>query len=306
MKRGFIDIHAHGIYEPGCPCFKPGFPGTDGGQPFCSPDELIGWYDKLGIEKGCILPEVSPESFSIVNTQSNEEILRFCQTHPDRFIPFCNVDPRACFNSRATPFARILTWYRERGYKGLGEVTANMPIGDARVQALFAACAEVGFSVTCQLAPFEGENYGLVDEPGLPGLEETLKRHPKLKWFGHSMAFWCEIGEYEGQAARFSYPKGKVVEGRLPKLMRDYPNLYGDLSAASGCGALMRDRDYGIKFMNEFQDRLLFGMDIARPWEVKSQLPGYLNGLLADGAISQTVYDKIAFKNAERLLAEVK
>ena len=41
--------------------------------------------------------------------------------------------------------------------------TANMPICDARVQAFFAAAAEVGFSVTCQLAPFEGENYGLVE-----------------------------------------------------------------------------------------------------------------------------------------------
>ena len=164
----------------------------------------------------------------------------------------------------------------------------------------------MGFPVTCHLAPFEDENYGLVDGPGLPGVEQTLKNHPKLKWFGHSMAFWCEIGKYTGQAARFGYPKGEVVEGRLAELFRRYPNIYGDLSAASGCGALMRDKAYGIKFMNEFQDRLLFGMDIARPWEVHSKLPGYLNSLLAEGAISQTVYDKIAFKNAERLLAEVK
>ena len=303
--HGFIDIHAHGIYEPGAPIFKPGYPGTNGGQPLCSPEELLGHWDRLGIEKGCILPEVSPESFSIVNTQSNEEIMRFCQTHPDRFIPFCCFDPRMCFNSVTTPFSRIMTWYRERGYKGIGEVTCNLPILDARVQAMFSGAEEVGFSVTCQLAPFLGENYGLVDEPGLPGMEQTLKTHPKLKWLGHSMAFWCEIGEYTGQAARFSYPTGKVKEGRLPKLMREYPNLYGDLSAASGCGALMRDKDYGIKFMNEFQDRLFFGMDIARPWEVRSKLPGYLKSLLAEGAISQEVFDKIAYKNAERLLAEV-
>lgn len=305
-KKGFIDIHAHGILNPVFPGFRTADPASEGGQPFCSPEELIGWYDRLGIDKGCILPEVSPESFSTTSTQTNEEMLRFCQTHPDRFIPFCCFDPRMCFNSVTTPFARIMTWYRERGYKGIGEITANMPIMDARVQALFSGAEEVGFSVTCQIAPFEGGNYGLVDEPGLPGLEETLKRHPKLKWFGHSQSFWCEIGEYTGQAVRFSYPVGKVKEGRLPKLMRRFPNLYGDLSAASGCNALSRDKDFGIRFMNEFQDRLLFGMDICRPWEVRSKLPQYLNGLLAEGAISQTVYDKIAFGNAERLLAEVK
>lgn len=41
-------MHAHGIYEPGCPCSKPGFPGTDGGQPFCSPyEKYISRQDKV-------------------------------------------------------------------------------------------------------------------------------------------------------------------------------------------------------------------------------------------------------------------
>lgn len=293
----FIDIHAHGLLAPCCPVFE-----GPTGQPLCSPEELIAWYDKLGIEKGCILPETAPESPSILNTQSNEELMRFCQTHPDRFIPFCNVDPRNCFNDRTTPFTRILTHYKEQGYKGVGEITCNLPILDERVQAFFAGCEEVGFPIIPQFAPFMGETYGLVDLPGLPGLEDTLKRFPKLVVLGHSQTFWCEIGEYTGQGVRFDYPVGKVKEGRLPKLMREYPNLCCDLSAASGANALMRDKEFGIKFMNEFQDRLFFGMDIARPFEVRSKLPGYLRGLLAEGAISQQVFDKIARGNAVRLL----
>jgi hypothetical protein len=47
--------------------------------------------------------------------------------------------------------------------------------------------------------------------------------------------------------------------------MRKYPNLYGDLSAGSGCNALARDPEYAIKFMTEFQDRLMFGLDICSP-----------------------------------------
>lgn len=293
----FIDIHAHGMYEPCCPVFE-----GPTGQPLCSPDELLGWWDKLGVEKGVILPETAPESPSILNTQSNEEMLRFCKTHPDRFIPFCNVDPRNVFNDSTTPFTRILQHYKDMGFKGIGEVTCNLRIEDSRCQALFAAIEEVGFPMIPQFAPFMGETYGFVDLPGLPGLEETLKRFPKLKVLGHSQAFWCEIGTYEGQECRFNYPVGPVTEGRLPYLMRKYPNLCGDLSAASGANALMRDKEYGIKFMNEFQDRLFFGLDIARPFEVRSKLPGYLRGLLAEGAISQEVFDKIARKNAVKLL----
>ncbi|MEI8345181.1 MAG: hypothetical protein WCG06_03820, partial [Candidatus Omnitrophota bacterium] len=54
-----------------------------------------------------------------------------------------------------------------------------------------------------------------------------------------------------------SYPI--TDEGRVPQLMRKYTNLYGDLSAGSGCNALKRDRKYAVKFLNEFQDRLMFG-----------------------------------------------
>jgi predicted TIM-barrel fold metal-dependent hydrolase len=285
------------MLAPCCPVF-------DGptGQPMCSPDELLKWYDKLEIDKGCILPLVAPETPSMLSTQSNEESLRFCKTHPDRFVPFCNVDPRNCFNDRTTPFARILSHYKDMGCKGVGEVTANLPILDERVQALFAGAEEVGFSVTIHIAPFKGENYGVIDLPGLPGLEDTLKRFPNLKIFGHSQAFWCEIGKYQGQGVRFEYPTGPVKEGRIAELMRKYPNLYGDLSASSGANALIRDKAYAIKFLNEFQDRLMFGMDIVRPYEARSKLPFFLKELLSDGLIAKTVFDKIANGNAKRLL----
>jgi predicted TIM-barrel fold metal-dependent hydrolase len=173
---------------------------------------------------------------------------------------------------------------------------------DERVQAFFAGAEEVGFAIIPQFAPFMGETYGLVDLPGLPGLEDTLKRFPKLKILGHSQTFWCEIGKYQGQGVRFEYPTGPVKEGRVAELMRKYPNLYGDLSASSGANELIRDKAYAIKFLNEFQDRLMFGMDIVRPYEARSKLPFFLKELLSDGLIAKTVFDKIANGNAKRLL----
>ncbi len=40
------------------------------------------------------------------------------------------------------------------------------------------------------------------------------------------------------------------------ELLRKYPNLYADLSALSGANAILRDPEYGVKFLDEFQDRL--------------------------------------------------
>jgi predicted TIM-barrel fold metal-dependent hydrolase len=270
------------------------------GKPFCTPDDLLRHYDRIGVEKGCLLPVVSPES--VLNTQSNEEILRFCATHPDRFVPFCNLDPRNLLNRMNSPFLRVLQWYKEKGCKVLGELTCNLRFLDERVQALFAAAEEIGFSVTFHMAPFEGENYGLVDIPGMPGLEESLKRFPKLRFFGHSQAFWSEIGQYRGQQARFGYPSGPVKEGRIAQLMRKYPNLYGDLSAGSGNNALARDLDYAGKFLTEFQDRIMYGVDICAPKGYVSPLDQTMKTLLRTGRISTTVYKKVARENQIRIL----
>ena len=81
----FIDIHAHAYRKPVPFVVK-----------FCTPLELIKRYDELGIEKGVLLPVVSPE---IYLPQANEDILDMAEKYPDRLIPFCNIDPRALTNS---------------------------------------------------------------------------------------------------------------------------------------------------------------------------------------------------------------
>ena len=77
--------------------------------------------------------------------------------------------------------------------------------------------------------------------------------------------------------------------------------LYGDLSAGSGYNAISRDREFGIAFLNEFSDRLLFGTDIANvPQE--TPIVGYLDELRDAGAISDEVYERVTWKNANRVL----
>jgi len=89
----------------------------------------------------------------------------------------------------------------------------------------------------------------------------------------------------------------------IPKLLRDFPNLYADISANSGYNALTRDPDYGIRFLNEFQDKLMFGTDVCFADE-EGRMPhlNYLQERLASGDISQEVFDKITHRNALKVL----
>src|SRR5262249_43040459 len=49
--------------------------------------------------------------------------------------------------------------------------------------------------------------------------------------------------------------------GISDRLLADYPNMYGDLSANSGLNALLRDEDNARDFLKRHQDKLLFGSD---------------------------------------------
>ena len=291
----FIDIHGHAVQEPVCP--DP-YTGT---QLISTPEVLIARYDEVGIERAVILPLLNPDNTHIM--QSNEEVLRMAENFSGRFIPFCNLDPRALYNSCHSPLDKVLAYYRGKGCKGIGEVTANLPILDPRVQNLFHAAEVNGLPLTFHLAPFEGNIYGLVDNAGLPGLEMSLQRFPKLRFLGHSQTFWAEISAGPTLNNRLGYPAGPVSEeGAVPRLMRTYENLCGDLSAGSGCNALKRDPEYAVKFLNEFQDRLFFGTDICRPTKLDTPLVDFLLDLRSEGKISETVFRKVARENAIRLL----
>ena len=287
----FIDIHAHAYLFDS--------PPQDGLITFCKAEEVLRRYDELGIEKGVLLPLIGPETYL---PQSNQEILEICRRWPDRFVPFFNIDPRGIDNAVNTDFSVWIDWFKARGCRGVGEFMPNMYFRDPRVLNLLGQFEKAGLPVIFDDTVYVGRRYGLVDEPGLPQLEMILRSMPKLILLGHGPAFWSEMGTLETVADRGGYPRYPIkAEGAVPKLFRRYPNLWGDLSAGSGYNALTRDRAYGIKFLNEFQDRLCFGTDICY---AKQDLPlaGFLLELKAGGALSEETFEKIARGNARRLL----
>ena len=296
----FIDIHAHAYRR--CPPFVVQFPTAE---------QVIERYDQAGIERGCLLPVVSPE---IYLPQANEDILEMAEQHPDRLIPFCNVDPRALTYAVDAPLESVLRYYRDLGCKGVGEVMCNLPFMDPMVQNLFKCAAEVGLPVTFDGSDRVGGDFGLQDDPGLPQLEHTLQRFPDLVLLGHGPTFWCEIAPVEtpgqrktpfrpagGQAGSI-YGTGPITqEGVLPKLLRRYPNLHGDLSDPNPWHALSRDPEYGPRFLTEFQDRLLFGTDICHA-DMPFPMVDLLTGWRDEGRIAEEVFRKVTRENAVSLL----
>ncbi len=271
-------------------------------EPVMDENKLLARMEELGIDKAVVLPRgVSPEcSYFQFNTK---HVLRVARQHPDRVIPFCNLDPRNGSNSPDTDFSWVLQEFKDAGCKGVTELTANLYIDDPRYMNLFKHCGKAGLPVVFHLSVAESYGlYGPADDMGLPRLEKVLKEFPDTVFFGHAMAFWSEVSAEVDEATRGGYPEGPVSSpGRTVEFLKKYPSLYGDLSARSGFNAIFRDAEFGYRFLEEFQDKLLFGTDICHVNQDVPIVP-YLKEALAEGKVSQTCYQKITRRNAERLL----
>lgn len=289
-----IDIHVHTCRPRHPKLTRPN------GTRYPTPEELIAMMDEAGIDMGVMMCTPSPE---VRYTQVlPEELLGIQAQYPDRLVPFCNMDPRFVTNSPEANFLPLLEAYVELGCKGVGEYIPNLPLDDPLNLNFFKQVEEMGLPLTFHLAHRIGGLYGCYDDPGLPRLERVLKECPKLVFLSHSQVFWAEIGQLSSPEDRGGYPEGPVEEGRVVQLMRQYPNLHGDLSAGSGYNAISRDPEFGYRFMEEFQDRLYFGTDIAN---VPQKLPivGYFAKLREEQRVPAEVLDKMAWGNAARLLS---
>jgi predicted TIM-barrel fold metal-dependent hydrolase len=183
--------------------------------------------------------------------------------------------------------------YVDQGAKGFGEHKAGLPIDDPRMMDLYEVCA--GFKLPVL---FHMDNLRGLDRPGLPGLEHVLKAFPTVNFLGHGPGFWASISGDMGANDFGAYPKGPVKPGgALDRLFDAYPNLWGDLSAGSGAGALSRDLAFGQAFLIRRADRLLFGTDYLKPGQVVPQFE-----VLASLELPGEVRANIERENARKLL----
>lgn len=266
--------------------------------------------DDEGIDMAVFLPvyNTSPEGcpFPMIfdDRSSMRDQVVDAGRYSDRIISFGNMDPRWGPNNPSTDFGPILDWFQTHGCRGVGEITANVPFDDPRNVNMFRQLGERGMLVTIESCAFGPGHYGYQDDPGLPRLERLLQMASDTIVIGHGPGFWANMAPLSSAAEMNGYPKGPIPrEGAVSRLLREYPNMYADTSAGSGWNALTRDAEFGVRFLNDFQDKILFGTDVCFADE-QGRAPqlGYLKRLATEGKLSPVAYEKIAAGNGRRIL----
>jgi len=254
---------------------------------------LLRWMDAHKIAQAVVLPLVSPESSSYLLT--TDYVLAQTAPYRDRLIPFCCVDPRTSFTGGQKGLVAMLKKYIDAGAKGFGEHKPGVAFDDPRNMLLYAACAELKLPLL-----FHIDNQRNLDKPGLPGLAKALAEHPGCNFIGHGPGWWASISGDTTPADLGGYPKTKVAPGgAIDSLMETHSNLFGDLSAGSGAGAISRDLEFGREFLVRRQDRILFGTDFLAPQQAVPQFELFEQKLTD---LPKEVQAKIFHGNARTLL----
>ena len=259
-----------------------------------NPESMIRHMDELGIEKA-VLMSSGEKKPPFGKNSTNRKI---CEKYPQRFAWMCTLDPVDI----DTVYNRLAE-YKAQGAIGVGEFTINKRLDNPFLQAVFAAAEKLNLPVTIHMSPEEGYSYGVVDEPRLPLLEEVLKKYPNLKVLGHSQTFWIEMSADapDDKEGRNSWGQGAVIPGgRVPELFAKYENLYGDLSANSAGQAIMRDPEFGLNFLETYANRLFFATDMVNS-DMVFPLGTWLDEQVENGKLSREAYEKICWKNAQRV-----
>ena len=286
MKK--IDIHLHAALDP--------VPGTEKFK-ISTGEEMLAHLEELQIEKAVVMSSGETEG-AMASVSGNQKCRELARRFPEKYVWMCNLDE----NYEETIEERLRE-YQRQGAVGIGEFMICRKINHPFIQAVFQAAEKLGMPILFHMSPQEGYEYGIVDDAGLPLLEESLKKYPNLKFIGHSQPFWHEIsGDASGDlSSRMEWGKGEVAPGgRLSYLFDTYPNLYGDLSANSGGCAIMRDETFGLSFLEKYCDRLMFATDMVNV-DMEFPLGKWLEEMYQCGKLKEEVYRKIAYQNAESL-----
>lgn len=231
MLRGgepIIDIHQHTNYS---------------GR---SDEHLVAHQRTMGVTKTVLLPAGSKYGLA-ANCGGNDSVVSLARRYPNEFVFFANELPDL------PETRRVLEKYLKVGAIGIGEQKFPVECDSKHIHHI----AEIAraFNVPV-LMHFQHGAYNL----GFERFHKVLEKFPKVNFIGHAQTWWGNIDRNHDQTVM--YPKTKVTPGGITdRLLSDYANMYGDLSAGSGLNALLRDEDHAREFLTRHQDKLLYGSD---------------------------------------------
>lgn len=225
-----IDIHQHTSYS---------------GR---SDAELIAHQREMGVSRTVLLPAGSKYGLG-GGIGGNESVVALARQHRDGYRFFTNELPDIA-DARA-----VLEKYLRAGAIGIGEQKFPVYIDSPAIELLAEIAREYQVPV---LLHFEHNNYNL----GFVDFPKVVARHPKVIFIGHAQTWWGNIDKNHNQAEM--YPKTPVTPGGITdRLLADFANVYGDMSAGSGLNSMLRDEEHARDFLKRHQNKLLFGSDCA-------------------------------------------
>lgn len=253
-------------------------------------EDLLSYMSDVGVERAVVL-SLPTRADPYASFLSNRRLLKVALQSEGVLIPFCCPSP---FRGNAAAEVRRMV---SEGCAGLGELKVRLRIDDPRIVRLLKAAESAGVPALVHIeeGPYFHYCYGI------DALAVVMRAAPDLKLIVHGPGWWNRISREGG---RDLYPSGPVEgEGLVHQLLRRFSNLYADLSAASGLNALGRDLEHAARFVEEFQEELLFGTDFPCLSESGQFGPdrSHVSLLLALGLPHRTLR-KILRDNALRLL----
>ncbi len=253
-----------------------------------SDDDLVAHQAKLGIDLTVLLPAGSRYGLAAEAT-GNDAVVALAGRYPGRFAYFANELPDI-------PETReVLERYLDGGAVGIGEQKFPVDCDSAAMQLVYSIARDYGVPV---LIHFQHEVYNM----GIERFHRMLEQFPDVNFIGHAQTWWGNVDADHDQPVM--YPKTPVTPGGITdRLLSDYPNVYGDLSAGSGLNSMLRDEEHAVGFLERHQDRLLWASDCNDSEGGGDGCIGY-NGLAAVRRLSPSdeVAAKILSGNALRLL----
>jgi predicted TIM-barrel fold metal-dependent hydrolase len=174
--------------------------------------------------------------------------------HPGRLVRSVSTDP-------AQPGAPDVFRNALRdGAVSIGEIKYHLALDSPEMRRLYDIAAELHVPVMMHIQDFPHFPGEMPYNTGYPHFDKVLQAYPRTTFIGHGDLFWAHISA--DVPTDRGYPSGPIKPGGLTdKLLSDFPNLYGDMSANSGNNALSRDPAFAKDFVARHRAKLIFGSD---------------------------------------------
>jgi predicted TIM-barrel fold metal-dependent hydrolase len=209
-----------------------------------SDEQLIAHQVYHSVSKTVLLPG---EGWMLSELGDNASCAALEAQAPDFFMRF------ACSDVAESRTEDVLRGNVARGARGFGELKFHVAVDSPEMHRVYKLAEELGVPV---LIHFQYETYNT----GLERFASILKTYPKVNFIGHAQTWWGNISAQLDQLDL--YPKGPVKPGGLTdRLLADYANIYGDLSANSGLNAITRDPEFTSGFLERHSRKLVWGSD---------------------------------------------